>query len=308
MFARFRHQRSRCRTAWATSPKLTQLATPAIAGSTARRDFADCGNAGARALLDGVNPIPMRDLLPKLSRSCGLAALALTCLTACSSGGGGGSPAQQQPQPQGAFAGTWDFDLVATASTVTGIQVGDRQQETLVITVVGTTATLTAETGNFVGTIVGPRVQLVRTDGTLSLTIDANDRITGNATVAEAPGETATFDLTAVRNQGGGNALALATGVWTFVVDIGGSPLFFNGGALTQNGAAVVFEFIDSTATPPITSTWTGDLNGAQWTPTVTGTLPFAVEGTFAADGLSFTGNFTSLVIGNGTITGNFVP
>ncbi|MCU0865357.1 MAG: hypothetical protein MUC36_16360 [Planctomycetes bacterium] len=250
----------------------------------------------------------MRDLLPKLFRSCGLAAFALACFTACSGGGGGGSPAQPQPQPLGAFAGTWDFELLVTASTDPGIPVGERERETLVITVAGTTATLNAETGNFVGTITGPRVQLVRTDGTLSLTIDANDRITGTATVAGAAGQTATFAVTAVRNQGSGNALALTTGTWSFVVDIGGSPLFFNDGQLTQNGAAVVFEFVDSTATPPITSTWTGNLTGAQWTPTVTGTLPFAVEGTFAADGRSFTGNFTSLVIGNGTITGNFVP
>ena len=241
----------------------------------------------------------MRDLLPKLSRSCGLAAFALLCFTACSGGaGGGGGQAQPQPLPQGAFAGTWDFELVVTAST---------NPNTLVITVVGTTATLASETGNFVGIVTGPNVQLQRSDGTLSLTIDANDRITGTANVADA-GQTTTFAVTAVRNQGGGNALALATGTWTFVVDIEGSPLFFSGGALTQNGAAVVFEFVDASATPPITSTWTGDLTGAQWTPTVTGTLPFAVAGTFAADGQSFTGTFTSLVIGNGTITGNLVP
>lgn len=251
----------------------------------------------------------MRDLLPKLSRSCGFAAFALVCFTACSGGGGGGGAgqAQPQPQPQGAFAGTWDFELVVTASTDPGFQVGERERDTLVITVVGTTATLNADTGDFVGRIIGPRVQLLRDDATLSLTIDANDRITGTATVAEN-GQTATFDVTAVRNQGGGNAQALATGTWTFVVDIAGSPLFFSDGALTQNGAAVVFEFVDASATPPITSTWTGDLTGAQWTPTVTGTLPFAVEGTFAADGQSFSGTFTSFVIGNGTITGNLVP
>lgn len=250
----------------------------------------------------------MRNLLPLLSRSCGLAAFALACFAACSGGGGGGGgQAQPQPLPQGNFAGTWDFELVVTASTDPNIPVGGRELATLVITVVGTTATLASDTGNFVGIVNGPNVQLQRADGTLSLTIDANDRITGTANVAEA-GQTATFAVTAVRNQGGGNALALATGTWSFVVDIEGSPLFFSGGALTQNGAAVVFEFVDASATPPITSTWTGDLTGAQWTPVVTGTLPFAVEGTFAADGQSFNGTFTSLVIGNGTITGNLVP
>ena len=252
----------------------------------------------------------MRDFLPEPSRSCGFAAFALLCFTACSGGGGGGGgagQAQPQPLPQGAFAGTWDFELVVTASTDPSFQVGEVERATLVITVVGTTATLASEAGNFVGTIDGPSVQLQRADSTLSLTIDASDRITGTGTAAEA-GQTAAFAVNAVRNQGGGNAQALATGVWTFVVDIAGSPLFFSDGQLTQNGAAVVFEFVDAASTPPITSTWTGDLTGAQWTPTVTGTLPFAVEGTFAADGQSFTGTFTSLVIGNGTITGNLVP
>lgn len=250
----------------------------------------------------------MRNLFSTLSRSCGLAALALFCFAACSGGGGGGGgQVQTQPLPQGNFAGTWDFELVVTASTNPNIPVGERELATLVITVVGTTATLASQTGNFVGTVNGPNVQLQRADATLSLTIDANDRITGTANMAEA-GQTATFAVTAVRNQGGGNALALATGTWTFVVDIEGSPLFFSGGTLSQNGAAVVFEFVDASATPPITSTWTGDLTGAQWTPTVTGTLPFAVAGTFAADGQSFTGTFTSIVIGNGTITGNLVP
>lgn len=271
-------------------------------------DFDDLGNAGARTLLEGVNPFPMRDFLSKFSPSCGLAAFALACLTACSGGGGGGSPAQPQPQPQGAFAGTWDFELVVTSSTAPGTQVGERENQTLDILVVGNTATLVAETGNFVGTIVGSQVQLVRTDATLALTIGTNDQITGTASVVPAAGQNTTFAVTAVRNQGGGNALALTTGTWSFVIDINGSPLFFNGGTLTQNGAAVVFEFIDATATPPITSTWTGNLTGAQWTPTVTGTLPFSVEGTFATDGLSFTGNFTSLILGNGPITGNFVP
>jgi hypothetical protein len=248
----------------------------------------------------------MRDFLPQLSPSCGLAAFALACLAACS--GGGGGQAQPQAQPQGAFAGTWDFEILTTASTVPSAQVGEVERVTLVMTVVGATATLATEVGDFVGTIVGSRVQLVRTDATLSLSIDANDRITGTAVSSPAAGQTASFDVTAVRNQGGGNALALATGTWSFDVDINGSPLFFNAGTLTQSGAEVMFEFIDSTATPPITSTWAGDLIGAQWTPTVTGTLPFAVEGTFASDGRSFTGTFTSQVIGNGTITGTIDP
>lgn len=243
-----------------------------------------------------------------LARAVGaLSSLFVACLAACSGGGGGGSGAVQ-PQPLGAFAGSWDITSTVTASNTTTVLVGEQQTDTMVITVSGAQATLTDGSETLSGTIVGNQLNLSGAGTTVALTIGSNDQLTGSGETSEtANGTTNTisFSLAAVRTPaGGGNALAIATGTWTFEINIEGSPLFFDNGQLTQNGATVTFDYADL----GITSVWTGNLSGATWTPTVSGTLTFAITGDFAADGRSFAGTFTSSLLGNGPIIGSLVP
>ena len=250
-----------------------------------------------------------------LGRALGaLSTFFVACLAACSGGGSGTGNAQ--PAPLGAFAGSWDVTTTVTASNEPGTPVGEQELATVTIAVAGTQATLQNEAGDLTGTIAGNRVVLNRPGLSLTLDIGSDDRLTGTGTATESGGgvtTTVTFSLVAVRTPaggggggggGGGNALALATGTWTFSVDLNGSLLFFDDGQLTQNGASVTFNYSDS----GITSVWTGNLTGAAWTPAVSGTLTFAIDGTFATDGRSFSGTFTSTLLGNGTITGAIVP
>lgn len=241
---------------------------------------------------------------PALLPACTLALLTLA--GACSNSS---TPAPVTPQLAPALlAGTWTVELTVAATTCSEVTVGQTQSRTVQIEVTGNDAVLTDDEGATNGPIVGTTVQFEKPNTSITLRLDGENRLLGQA-IDRNPGSsgqpcTLTLSIVAVRSDPPvippiGNTITITQGPWLFEFVINGSSLFFDG-VLTQNGAELTFDYIDGA----IVSTWTGNLLDTSWIPTVTGTLPFAVEGAFNQDGTTFTGTVQSAVLGNGTITG----